>query len=101
MEANEQAIQLIFEAIGKVEVMNNLVPDDLLDEANDKLYEAMNLLAEDMQSNVRTVLKDRLKNPTGDIDKWLELRVKDWQKEAPKEVGKDDIDELTFEENVC
>ena len=94
MEANEQAIQLIFEAIGKVEVMNNLVPDDLLDEANDKLYEAMNLLAEDMQSDVRTVLEDRLKNPTGDIDKWLELRVKDWKKEAPKEVGKDDLDEL-------
>ena len=94
MESNEKAIQLIFEAIGKVEVMNNLVPDDLLDEANDKLYEAMNLLAEDMQSDVRTVLEDRLKNPTGDIGKWLELRVKDWQKEAPKEVGKDDLDKL-------
>lgn len=93
MNAREQAIHLIFEAIGKVDTMNNLVPDDLLDEANNKLYDAMNLLAEDLQSNVSTVLKDKIKNPTGDIDKWLELRVKDWQGEADKEMrkGKDEL----------
>ena len=92
MKANEQAIHLIFDALGKVETMNNMVPDDLLDEAGHKLYAAMNLLAEDIQSNVGTVLKDKLKNPTGDVNKWLELRVKDWKQEANKDIKKDDTE---------
>ena len=91
MKANEQAIHLIFDALGKVETMNNMVPNDLLDEASDKLYAAMNLLAEDIQSNVGTVLKDKLKNPTGDVNKWLELRVKDWKQEADKEMRKESL----------
>ena len=40
------------------------------------------------------MLKDKLKNPTGDFDKWLELRVKDWKKESDKDMRKDDTDEL-------
>ena len=52
VKKNEQAIHLIFDALSNVEDMNNLVPDNLLDEAGHKLYAAMNLLAEDMKSNV-------------------------------------------------
>lgn len=92
MDAREQAIHMIFDALGKVEAMNNLVPDDLLDEAGHKLYAAMNLLAEDMQSSVGGILK--LENPYGDIDKWLKLRVQEWKDEAKTDLEREIIDEL-------
>lgn len=79
----ETAFFLVFEALGKVEDMNNAVPDDMLDEATDKLYEAMNLLAEEMNGTVESIVRSKYPTAIKDVNEWIQKRMADYDKEDP------------------
>ena len=79
----ETAFFLVFEALGKVEDMNNAVPDDMLDEATDKLYEAMNLLAEEMNGTVASIVRSKYPTAPKDVNEWIQQRMKEYEKEDP------------------